>query len=539
MRKFNCLYVLLLSLFFSTLVYSAEKSKKEAPPIQLPGVTIMGEEKDIFWDTGEKTESIKEDTHDVLKLLPWGIREKEATFSILDIKREPNISGPEEGKKYILGLSLVIGNYYYYMADVIHGGENNNSNYLINYNFMHDRGERKNSTLERHKILLDISHKFAENKFINTYGRYTSNDIEMPGEKDNPLINRSRKLDDMFVLLNWEKKKSGDEYVIIGGFWNGQNLDERNVSADKNNNVGIECNYADIYENPMKFLFRLSNNEYLTTEPAAIYEIGMEMDVNKLIENFNLQLGVLYTNYNYKNIDAQVSPNLELSYKIKKDFTLDAGIKQEFPIPVFGELYNNYYSAINPERLHPEKIWNYQFGFKNRIFYDVNIGMHLYEKDIEDKIVLDEESSGLWMPKNMGELIKIKGVNVDMNLPVSIKTKLKTSYVYADIDVPGSNKKAPLIPVHNLNLMLTFMGKWANFDLTGKYTGERYSDKDITGKKFDMDSYFLWGAKIYRDWGKNFSGFASGENLSEIGYEEVKGYPLHKMRAKIGVTWKF
>ncbi len=537
--KKNVIYIILIFIFIIIQKNSAEEKKKDVPPIELPEVTIVGKEKELSSKIGEKIENIKHDSDDVLKPLPWGVREKETVFSIVDQKQKMIIPGLKDGKNHLLNISLEGGNYNYYFFEFIHAGQNYNNNYLLNYSYLHDGGERKNSEFVKNKIIFDISQEIFTKQYFNVNGRYISHDIELPGPIDNTFLDSTRHIEDLSVFLNWEKKETQEDYIKIGPFFKEQKFDNLNESSIKENRIiGLEADYAFVYENPIKFLLRLSNNEFFDTTNLSMYEVGMEMDFFKLTDDINLKTGVLYSSYN--PIDNQVSPNLEFLYKLSKDFIFDTKIRYKFDIIDFSELYsNNNFASFNNQRLLPEKTRDYQFGFESRLSYDININCHLYEKDITNYIVFDENNNNLWIPINMPEEVKIKGVNFDFNWFILSNLKTSINYTYALSNSENNVLVVPLVPKNNVDFILTYLHDWVNIDVTGEYIDKRYYDKDKKNKADELKDYFLLGAKIYKEFNKNFSGFIKGENLNSMEYEKIKGYPLKEIRYKAGITWKF
>ncbi|MBI5418448.1 TonB-dependent receptor [Candidatus Poribacteria bacterium] len=541
MKKYFLMMVLLFLSNLYSYVYSEEK-KKDAPPIELPAVTIIGEEKDLPVIIGEKTETIKQETRDVLKPLPLGIREKETSFGALDNKQElivPRFGGT---KNYLLNFSLITGNYNFYSIGFVNGGQDYNNNYLLDYSFTNDGGERKNSSSIENKFILDVTHTLmSKENTINVYVKFNSYDMKLPSKETQPQpFDSMRRTDDLFIFANWEKKKTADDYMKLGYFWSGQSMDNRDSSpVNENKTMGIEYNYAFVYENPTKFLARLSNNQYLKKGTTAIYDLGLETDISKLINDLNLHIGILYTNY--QDIDNQASPRINLAYRLSNDFILDAKAKQEFAIPDFAELYcQNNFMRMNPDRLKPEKSWNYEFGFSSKPFHAMSAGLHVYENDIINKVIFDNEINGLWQPVNLVEKAKITGANFDLNWAMLTQLKLTANYIYAKTET--QNKEVvvvPLVPEHDLKLVLSYLNNLANIDISGKYIGNRFYDKDETKEK--LSPYFLWGAKIYKNFNKNFNGFISLENITSTkkGYEVIKDYPSKNARYKAGVMIKF
>ncbi|MBI5207187.1 MAG: hypothetical protein HY934_05285, partial [Candidatus Firestonebacteria bacterium] len=282
------IFIFILSILH-TKSYSKD-DKKEPPPIKLPGVTITGEEKDVQIQHGEKLQIIEEELYDSAKPIPLGKEEKETVFNSPDYKKAFIVEVKEKDKRFMLNISLEGGNYNYYSAEIIHGGQNDNNNYLLDYYYVHDGGERERSLQDKNKIVFDISQKLAdEYQVINISGKIVSSLIELPGQLDNPFTNRSRKMEDVFVSGCWEKRKAQDEYLKIGYFWKSQKLEEQDSTTavpgpGDRSGMGIECNYAFIYENPVRFNLKYSSNEALNKSSANLQQAGLEMDILKLIE---------------------------------------------------------------------------------------------------------------------------------------------------------------------------------------------------------------------------------------------------------------
>ncbi len=265
-------------------------------------------------------------------------------------------------------------------------------------------------------------------------------------------------------------------------------------------------------------------------------------DKLKMAVNLRESVVIDYTN--------QFSPSIGFDYSIteanENKINATASISKSFKIPTFNDRF--WYPNGNPDLL-PENGMNYEIGSnlnlkKGKGTY--NFGVSFFLMNVDDWI-LWVPSGDLWRPENIK---KVQSMGVELNFKKACKLRildLNWGFNYSLTDVSevdefwsynfSKREQIAYTPKHIVNIFTNIDYKNWNFNFTGSYTGNRFTES-----KDKLDGYILINTIIGKNFYLNdhtFSVNLSANNLFNKAYQNQAYYAMPGRNFNLSVKYLY
>jgi outer membrane cobalamin receptor len=284
----------------------------------------------------------------------------------------------------------------------------------------------------------------------------------------------------------------------------GGNYNNRRISKVFFNNFNFQYNIDS------KTVIKSSANLILTRAAYQNIEEDSTLNVERndlavqtsLHHEFSPKLSV-YLLMQQKIVDAQLKPFVAgtgLEYKINRSGNLlfKSNVGRNLHIPNLDDIYFSYIANKN---LKPEVGYQGDAGFQSNfslkgVSYQFEVTA--FSASVENWILWQQTGhGGLWMARNI-KLVFSRGLEVNGTIKGEVARfnyQLKGNYSFTrttnedELHV-GYGMQLPYIPRHVGNLLLLLEKKGYSTEISGHYTGERYtsSAEDDT---YPLDSYYV------------------------------------------------
>ena len=267
-------------------------------------------------------------------------------------------------------------------------------------------------------------------------------------------------------------------------------------------------------------------------------------------KNFSFTPGVRVENIKFKRINrlnntigettlTQVIPGLGATYNAFKNMTFFAGIHRGFAPPTTADIINNNGGVID---LEPELSWNYEAGWRTRLFDGLSLEGTFFRTDYENQIVPASVAGGVGATVTNGGKTLHQGFEFsgEANSSALFKTNynvyVRTAYTYLSAaEFRGANRFSSIsgftnvsvqgnrLPYAPKNLLTTSIGyAYRNFDafVENNLIGRQFSDDlnsvnpSANGQRGAIGAQTYWNATAnYRveKWKSTF--FVTAKNI--------------------------
>jgi len=227
----------------------------------------------------------------------------------------------------------------------------------------------------------------------------------------------------------------------------------------------------------------------------------------------------------YETFGSELSPRVALAW-IAGSNKVRAAFGEAFRAPAVGELYFPF--AGNPE-LEAERSRSFEVG------YDHGSGLSatLFHSDYDDLIVFD---SATFIFQNVGAATA-RGLELALQRDVTRDVRAALSYTYTDTEEEGADRPLLRRPQHSGSLFVGYRTGIVDTNLVVLYTGERADVLPVAPfSRANNESYTTFDANVQLDLGR-FTPYLRVENITDVEYEEVLGYPSAARRVAVGVRF--
>jgi len=335
--------------------------------------------------------------------------------------------------------------------------------------------------------------------FFYNWGDHWINDGYQPGGK--PLDYRFNSNDQMMgvswyqsvQLFKGNRVTAGVDYFHFGGeAWNQFSDGHRETSADKSLNE--VAGYVD---------FRQDFATWLTLNAGARVD-------------------------HHSQTGTEFIPQVGLAFHLPDNAEIKAMASKGFRNPTIREMY--MFPPQNPD-LKPERLWNYELSFSQRIMENrLSYGVNVFYINGDDLIIRLPNPGGSGMlNQNSGE-IENWGAEANVGYQLNPVWGVRANYSWLHMENPVLAS-----PEHKLYGGVNFRkGRWSAS--TGiQYVKGLYTDLDTETK----EHFVLWDMQGSFKATNNLSLYVRGENLLAQRYEIIAGYPMPKATFMGGVNINF
>lgn len=417
-----------------------------------------------------------------------------------------------------------------------------------------EKEKQNNASFWNYGLLHDFSWKISEknelsfNAWHTYYYREIQPSIQNNKNKDyyDSLSNRDTRL-----LLSF-KRKSKVSLVSRVAYVNEHQENNDDVIASNNLILSTE---ADYYWKHLSFKAGASA-QYIVPEVYS-YNSGIREwrgDVFLLSKWRPFSFWELSLNMRQsfvEDISVPFTPSVGTSVRVLKnrenDLRLRSNLSRSFKVPT---LNDRYWGGLDNRYLKPEDGVNMEIGvdylFKTKR-YNLYINTSVYYNEVENWIMWMPRGE-IWKPQNIDKVLA-KGVESSLKQQFEYRkwqTSLSLNYSYTHTSIlagfedmaPFRNRQVPLLPKHNLNVLL-HLG-YADFfsNATVNFVGER-STSNIFDKMEPFSTTSLSAGYNFRIRTQILSLSMHLNNLFDQIYETVpyKAMPLRNW--KVSLKWIF
>lgn len=227
----------------------------------------------------------------------------------------------------------------------------------------------------------------------------------------------------------------------------------------------------------------------------------------------------------YETFGSELSPRIALAW-IGGSHKIRAAFGEAFRAPAVGELYFPF--AGNPD-LEAESSRSFEVG------YDHGSGLSatLFQSDYDELIVFD---SATFIFQNVGAA-SARGLELALQRDVTRDVRAALSYTYTDTEEKGADRPLLRRPEHSGSLFVAYRAGIVDTNFVVLYTGERADVLPVAPfSRANNESYTTFDANVQLDLGR-FTPYLRVENLTDVEYEEVLGYPSASRRVAVGVRF--
>lgn len=278
--------------------------------------------------------------------------------------------------------------------------------------------------------------------------------------------------------------------VIFNNFNFQYNITSKSVIKSSANLISTRAAYQNIEEDS---IFNVERND-LALQTSLHQELSQKLSVYMLIQQ--------------KVVDAQLKPFVAgtgLEFKINKpgNLVFRTNLGRNFHNPNLDDIYFSYIANKN---LKPEVGLQADAGIQsnfnmNSIAYQFEVTA--FTASVENWILWQQTGNGgLWMARNIKQVLS-RGLEVNGGIKGELSNliyQLKGNYSFTrttneDESHPGYGMQLPYIPRHVGNLLLLLDKNGYSVEISGHYTGERYTSSAEVNTHL-LESYFIVDASL-------------------------------------------
>ncbi|HKK62035.1 MAG TPA: TonB-dependent receptor, partial [Bacteroidales bacterium] len=290
-------------------------------------------------------------------------------------------------------------------------------------------------------------------------------------------------------------------------------------------NYGASGSFANI--GPPNFSLTNYQDTTLTLNEMAAY-ILLDQQIGKFL---SVSAGGRYDVHSLYG--GEFIPQLAVTFKPSQSTTMKGLFSKGFRNPTLMDLY--LFPVSNPE-LGPERLWNYEFSFGQRIGANGIINASAYLLDASNLITIEANDTppppGIKV--NGGSFINW-GLEFEGNYYLTDNIEIDASYSYLN-----TSQKILFAPEHQFYAGVRYAFEKLSFVLNAKSVNGLYTKIDNeTVSNSVMESYTLLNSRISYNILEMMQLYFSGKNLLNIDYQTVYGYTMPGIHAMIGMNVSF
>jgi outer membrane cobalamin receptor len=235
-----------------------------------------------------------------------------------------------------------------------------------------------------------------------------------------------------------------------------------------------------------------------------------------------------------------IGATMAIAYRLSEADVLKLNLSRSYRAPTFEDLYWPASNGAegNPS-LQPETGYAADFGFE-RHSGSFSYSAVAYLRYIENAIIWQQGSDGIWRPSNFGAAL-YPGIEQDLETAFAdhYTASLNYSYLYS-YDLSGGlslgdDQRLPMIPVHSLNATIAYEAGPLSWSATAKYASLRFLTTANAGY---LPDYFTLDAVVKWKFTMLLSAYAAVDNLFDEQYEIVNDYPMPGTRLRLGIEMR-
>jgi vitamin B12 transporter len=227
----------------------------------------------------------------------------------------------------------------------------------------------------------------------------------------------------------------------------------------------------------------------------------------------------------YETFGSELSPRVAAAW-VGGSNKVRVAFGEAFRAPAVGELYFPF--GGNPE-LEAERSRSFEVG------YDHGSGLSatVFHSDYDDLIVFD---SATFIFQNVGAA-SAQGLELALQRDLSANLRTQASYTFTDTEEKGADRSLLRRPRHSGSLFIGYRSGIIDTNVVALYTGERADVLPVAPfTRATNESHTTFDANVQFNLSR-FAPYVKVENLTDVEYEEVLGYPSASRRVVVGVRF--
>jgi vitamin B12 transporter len=228
----------------------------------------------------------------------------------------------------------------------------------------------------------------------------------------------------------------------------------------------------------------------------------------------------------YETFGSEVSPRVAAAW-VAGSHKIRAAYGEAFRAPAIGELYFPFLG--NPD-LEAERSRSFEVGYDHA---PSGFSATLFRSDYDDLIIFGLATNRF---ENVGAA-NARGVELALERRLTSALRTSLSYTFTETEEEGASRPLARRPRHAGSIFVGYDAGLVNANVVATYTGAREDILPVapfTHTPVGADTIF--DANVQLDLGR-FTPFVKIENLTDVDYEEVLGYPSPSRRAIVGVRF--
>lgn len=225
----------------------------------------------------------------------------------------------------------------------------------------------------------------------------------------------------------------------------------------------------------------------------------------------------------YETFGSELSPRVALAW-VAGSNKLRAAYGEAFRAPAVGELYFPFLG--NPE-LEAERSRSFEVGYDHASGFSATV----FRSDYDDLIIFGLATNRF---ENVGAA-NAQGVELSLARRLTSAVHTSLSYTFTDTEEEGANRPLARRPRHAGSVFVGYDAGMVSANVVATYTGARPDVLPVAPfSRTTNEADTIFDANVQLRLGR-VTPFVKIENLTDVEYEEVLGYPSPSRRAVLGI----
>lgn len=367
-------------------------------------------------------------------------------------------------------------------------------------------------------------------------------DIPRPISIHVPLQKQIQNDETRLITLGWNYEKKSEKFGLQWGHQKLRNYFDDLATTNKASIININQHFLQARAitriNSKGQIVWSWDSEFSNVESTGFTDskvrtlhflnVGYKYDIHpNLLLNINLKP----TKLDSRKTDILV--NMAFEYSSSNTFKLYSHLSKNVRYPTLNDLY---WSSGGNENLNSEKSIQFELGLDKR-YKQINIQANLYNNIVDDWILWQPQSSGLWSPENV---YKVQSYGLELGLErlfrINSKHQIKLSVnsTIGRAKNTRTHKDLIYMPRRKFLYSANYKNPYINVHLSGEYSSSFYITSDNTGY---MPQYGYHNIGLTKDIKINKLNIKLNmfiNNLFNRDYQVVANYPMPRRHINMG-----